>query len=42
MYAWYKRPKICYIYLNDVAATKDPPDILPPEEHLKEEEEKRL
>jgi hypothetical protein len=42
MYAWYKRPKICYIYLNDGAATKYPPYILLPEEHPEEEEERRL
>jgi hypothetical protein len=42
MYAWYKRSKVCYVYLNDVTATKDPPYILPAEEHLEEEEERRL
>jgi hypothetical protein len=42
MYAWYKRPKICYIYLNDVAATDYPPYILLPEEQLEQEEERWL
>jgi hypothetical protein len=42
MYAWYKRSKVCYVYLNDVTAIENPPYVLPSDEHMEEEEERRL
>ena len=42
MYKWYQRSKVCYVYLDDVTAQKDPPWILPADEHFEDNERNRL
>jgi hypothetical protein len=42
MYAWYRKSRVCYVYLNDVVVEDDPPWVLPADEHLEEDERNRL
>ncbi|KAF2031890.1 HET-domain-containing protein, partial [Setomelanomma holmii] len=42
MFKWYQRANVCYVYLSDVTAEKNPSWILPSDEHLEEDEQARL